>query len=363
MSLDESLKSSLKASVYLSPLDLAGAKGFERLDLHLDGRWAEDTFRSDGRLTLQFKKEKRSQYSPQSLESSFEGLTMDMDAGSRLRLRVARGKLAYWISGNEHAVSAEDISATVNLGAERFHILEFGAPLYGGEVDGRVWVDMENDPPRLTANMNVDSIRAEQLKELLVHFGKLKGRMSGRLQLVTDPKVVATGEFSVRHGILDHFEFFEWMGATFHLPSLNRVEFREASTDLRMDVATIALENLKLDADKVGLEGYFHVDKSGLVNSKLSLSFSRKLVQESPKLRPLLGLFREKVPFLVFDFQLSGHQDAMNFQWLQSDFKKRIQERIPNFIERAIEKRIDDIMTGTTSHSPPKSVPGSEAVR
>jgi hypothetical protein len=44
---------------------------------------------------------------------------------------------------------------------------------------------------------------------------------------------------------------------------------------------------------------------------------------------------------LTFDFQLSGWLHGMNFKWLQSDFKRRIQNSIPNFIERSIEKNIE----------------------
>ena len=45
-----------------------------------------------------------------------------------------------------------------------------------------------------------------------------------------------------------------------------------------------------------------------------------------------------------FDFRLSGSVDTMNFQWVPSAVKKKIQTRIPDFIERKIERNIDSLM-------------------
>ena len=43
----------------------------------------------------------------------------------------------------------------------------------------------------------------------------------------------------------------------------------------------------------------------------------------------------------AFDFKLSGELETMNFLWLESAFKKRLQDAIPGFIERKIERDIE----------------------
>ena len=55
-------------------------------------------------------------------------------------------------------------------------------------------------------------------------------------------------------------------------------------------------------------------------------------------------IFGDDIPMVLFNFQLSGRQEAMNFQWMPSPHKNMIQERIPNFVERIIERRIDEMM-------------------
>ena len=47
---------------------------------------------------------------------------------------------------------------------------------------------------------------------------------------------------------------------------------------------------------------------------------------------------------LGFDFQLSGNLSTMNFQWLPSEVKEKIQMRIPDFVERMIERNVDALM-------------------
>jgi hypothetical protein len=74
----------------------------------------------------------------------------------------------------------------------------------------------------------------------------------------------------------------------------------------------------------------------------------RDLLQTSSKFRPLLKVLQSDMPFLTFDFQLSGRVEAMNFKWLESDFKKKVQDYIPNFIERHIEKKVEEAINSIT---------------
>jgi hypothetical protein len=43
---------------------------------------------------------------------------------------------------------------------------------------------------------------------------------------------------------------------------------------------------------------------------------------------------------LRFDFKVSGYATALNVQWADSEVKKEIQSRVPDFIERIVEDRI-----------------------
>jgi hypothetical protein len=106
----------------------------------------------------------------------------------------------------------------------------------------------------------------------------------------------------------------------------------------------LKFKGILLSSGNVNISGDFAIDKNNLVASYLSLAFSKKLLDESAKFRPVLRIFGEDIPMVIFDFQLAGPQEALNFQWMPSPHKNMIQERIPNFVERIIERRIDEMM-------------------
>lgn len=79
-----------------------------------------------------------------------------------------------------------------------------------------------------------------------------------------------------------------------------------------------------------------------MVNSKLSLTASRQLLQRPAKFRPLLRLVGKNVDALTFEFRLSGNLNKMNFLWLESDFKRKLRAAIPGFMENAVERKIEE---------------------
>ena len=86
-----------------------------------------------------------------------------------------------------------------------------------------------------------------------------------------------------------------------------------------------------------------------MVSSRLSLALPRQLLKSSPKFQLLLALIGHKITSFGFDFQLSGPLKAINFKWLESDFKQQIQKFLPDFIERGIEKNIEDAIWSIAS--------------
>ena len=91
------------------------------------------------------------------------------------------------------------------------------------------------------------------------------------------------------------------------------------------------------------MQGYYRLFVNDLVSSKLSLGLSRRILETSPKFKSLLKLLGKEFSALDFNFQLSGSYNELNFKWLDSDFKEKLKERIPDFMERGIERKIKAI--------------------
>jgi len=68
------------------------------------------------------------------------------------------------------------------------------------------------------------------------------------------------------------------------------------------------------------------------------------LIGTSSKFKPLLKLLATDTAPLDFNFQLSGFLDRMNFKWLDSDFKKKLEKRLSPRIKRKIEKQIEEVI-------------------
>ena len=149
------------------------------------------------------------------------------------------------------------------------------------------------------------------------------------------------GNITIHDGRLNDFEFFKWLADFFSLPSLYKINFDTLSMDFFVDDNGARLDKINLDSEEITLDGYFRQYKNNLVASKISLGLPKELLASSPKFAPLLRILGGDFKLLQFDFQLSGILNAMNFKWLESDFKLKLQDSIPNFIEKKIERKIE----------------------
>jgi hypothetical protein len=149
---------------------------------------------------------------------------------------------------------------------------------------------------------------------------------------------------TVYDGTLTDLAFFNWLSDSFRLTDLRAIPFGRASARFSVNNEHAQLSNIHLQTEDVRVKGYFGVDGRDLVSSKLSVEFSRGLLSKSPEFKPILRIFSKEETHLGFDFQLSGKLNAMNFQWLPSEVKKKIQTRVPDFVERMIENNVDAMM-------------------
>ena len=108
--------------------------------------------------------------------------------------------------------------------------------------------------------------------------------------------------------------------------------------------SSIDFKELNLDSEDVKIKGYFKIGSDGLLSSKVRLALSKSVIAESAKFRPLLKILGNELDYLEFDFQLSGLKDAANFKWLESEFKARLRESIPGFIERGLERKVEGVI-------------------
>jgi hypothetical protein len=203
-------------------------------------------------------------------------------------------------------------------------------------------------PPRLKGSGELVGLNASHLEELLVHFSKIRGRLFSQINFSNDPRIELHGSIQLKDGQIRDFAFLKWLSESFSMDNVIQIDFQKASTAFSVTDEGAGIQDIWLEAKDVKIQGFFQVDQRSLVSSVLSLSFSRPFLQESPKLRPVVRMLDPQEDLYDFLFRLSGNQHAMNFQWIDSPVKSAIAQRVPDFIERIIERKIDRQTAGST---------------
>lgn len=317
---------------------------FKQADFALKGSLQPNSVTTDGTLNLYFTKAEDSNLSLERIKTDFEDFRITLSRFARLNIHSNTVDLRYWTNGNEHKIFFSDLKAFYNPVAGGLKFLRIYSQFYGGLLEGKAWVNIAKTPITINSQFLLKDCLSNRLGELLVHFSKIEGRLNSHLTLNKDPEFSLKGTLDIHDGRLNNFDFFVWMAETFAAPSVKQLKFQKLQTAFLVNKAGAHLTDIGLASDEVRVSGFFNVDKDNFVSSKLNLIFSRGLMYSSPKLRAILKMFDRETQSVDFDFQLSGGHDALNFQWLDSESKRRIQKRIPNFIERIIERRIDASM-------------------
>lgn len=319
---------------------------FRKMSLSFNGRLRDKVVAGDGVLGLSFNAKDAA--SPlERLQLSFSGARYDFGRLKRQSISLDAAAVECETGSNLYQIELHDLYAALRLEGKKSYDAGLRADCSSGELTGKARIDMEDFPPRVDATLRLNGVEANELRGLLVHFSKVRGSLFSQMKFSTYPRASLRGDISINEGSLRDFEFFKWLSDRFHLPSLRRIDFRRASFNFAVDERGARMQDIRLDSPDALIAGFFHLGESDMVTSKISLSLSKPVLRESRKFRRLLSLLRKDDPaYLQFDFQLSGLLHGMNFKWLESHFKRELQRRIPNFIERRLEQGIEDLLTG-----------------
>ncbi|MFH1640681.1 MAG: hypothetical protein ABIA66_01820, partial [Candidatus Omnitrophota bacterium] len=249
-------------------------------------------------------------------------------------------------ASNDYRISLDNLDTESRVSKGALTTVNFGSQFYGGSLNGEANISLKKFTPLIKAEIYVKDADTNRLDGILIHFSKIYGNISSEMNFVSSPLMTLEGKMHIENGHLKDFEFFKWLSELFVLPPLRRIDFNRASSDFLVSENGAELRNIRLDSRDVRLEGYFKLGQADLTSSKISLLFSYDLLNQSPKFSPLLKILQKELDQIAFDFQLAGNLHRMNFKWLKSDFKDKIQKAIPNFIERKIERNIEEFIEG-----------------
>ena len=346
----EPISLNLKFFSHPDDVERARLKNVKEIKIELTGALKDRFFKGDGILQLDFLQKEKTSAPLKKIGISFKELELDLDKYLNPGVHLQTADIVSETESNIYKISLNDFHASLFLENTRFKLIKFRSLLYDGFLEGQSRIDMALFPPKITSTMNVKDVSANKLEGLIAHFSKVFGRLVSQIYFSNYPDLNLKGSLLVRDGYLLNFEFFKWLANLFHLPSLTKIDFNTASSNFSVNTFGASLHDIDLYSQDVKLGGFFGLGENDFVTSKLSLTLSRKTMKESEKLKPLLKLLGEELIPLTFDFQLSGSLHGMNFQWLQSEFKSRLQSSIPNFMQRKFEKNLEEAISSISAN-------------
>ncbi|MEK6714663.1 MAG: AsmA-like C-terminal region-containing protein [Candidatus Omnitrophota bacterium] len=309
-------------------------------DLSIMGRLEKSEF--NGEMGLNFSRNIKNKIVQQKLNLRLSDAYFDLSCPEYLKIDAGEMKTEYHSGENQHKILLRDANILFFVKDNFLRLVNLNCKVYDGNLSGTGQINLANMPPKCDFNFLISNAGAGKFKDLLEYFSKVEGTLESSIRYKNYPYSTLSGRMDISNGYLNNFEFFKWLADFFVLPSLRRIDFDKVSFDFFVNGDAAKMENIKLVAKDVAAGGYFGIYSGDLVKSAVSLTLSKDIVNQSEKLKPLIRLLRENFTSLDFDFQLSGIFKAMNFQWLKSDFKNKVQDALPGFIERGIERKVEE---------------------
>jgi hypothetical protein len=344
VSQDKPILLDLKYSTSFSQLKnwTAESNSLKQIDLDLKGAFKDKIFTGSSNISFDFLKRKTGNLPLEEFTAGLEDLIFSFQNYPQVTASVRNASIFCRTDSADYNVGLQYLGMAIDLKNPKGKFCEFNSRFYDGKLKGRVWFDMSQVPPRITSYLRIKNATANKMENILEHFSKVHGKLSGQMRFRNFPALNLKGGLIISQGYIENFEFLKWLSGFFNLNSLKKIEFARATSNFSVDPEGAGLKDLHLASSNLAMAGAFHLGTNNMVASKLALTCNRGLLENSTKFKPLMRLVGKDVAALTFEFRLSGNLHGMNFLWLESDFKHKLREAIPGFMERSVEKKIEE---------------------
>lgn len=314
----------------------------QKYDIEIEGAVKEGVI--DCTAHFDSLRKKKDLFVPHRISFTFEKLMFVFPNQTHAGVSCKRTTLLYRSEKTVQRVYLGDSHFNLSLKGGCYRNFTIHSSLYEGYLKGEGTVDISGFPFKSSFRLDIQDVNIQQASSFVTDLYQVYGKANGTLFFRSFPQIQFWGNVEAKDGILDNVCFFIWLADFFRIPSLKKVPFSTLSLNFMITEDVASLNNIRLISTPLALDGYFHLYKSNLVSGIFSLGFSRRLLSESSKFRTLLRLLETKESSVEFEFKLSGLFETMNFKWLASDFKQKLEDLLSRNMERKIEKSIEEVI-------------------
>ena len=340
--LNDPIKLDLVFSSYLRQDPQQRKNNPKKFDIRLIGDFKDMTY--TGKVVYDFTNEYNGKINDEKINILLDKANFKFSCKRGMDVSINKLKMDYYKKNNTYKFLFTNFKNNINFNHMRFKFLNYTSEFFDGKLEGKGYFDTAMSPFGLSLIFDVNGLSTETMAGIVPFFSKIKGKMETQANYRNWPNKKFYGTLIVRDGTLSNLQFLDWLSKFFKIPQLNQIEFSDISANFLVNNDIASLQNISLTSEDVGVGGYFRLYDNQLINSRLSLFFSREVLEASPRFKLILKLLGKDFTDLGFDFQLSGLLHDINFKWLDSYFKKRVRDSIPDFIERGLERKIDNII-------------------
>ena len=314
----------------------------KQINMALKGAFKDKVFIGSSNISFDFLKKKTGNLPLEEFTAGLEDLILSFQNYPQVTASVKNADIFCRTDSSDYKAQLQYLGLAFDLKKPKVKFVEFNSQFYDGQFKGRAWFDMSQTPPKITSYLRIKNATANKMENILEHFSKVHGKLSGQMQFRNFPDLNLKGGVVIHQGYIENFEFLKWLSGFFNLDALRKIEFARATSNFSIDPEGAGIKDLHLASSDLTMAGAFHLGTNNMVASKLALTCSRDLLERSTKFKPLMRLVGKDVDALTFEFRLSGNLHQMNFLWLESDFKRKLRDAIPGFMERSVERKIEE---------------------
>ncbi|MBU1924609.1 MAG: hypothetical protein KKB82_01650, partial [Candidatus Omnitrophica bacterium] len=330
------------------------AKRIKKIGIKAAFAFKETVF--DAKMLTEILKGDSANQCKQAIETTFKDATLRLLAKFNLKLSAQRLFCSYSENDEPYAFALKNFESVFDCFSSEVFNVKFKSMFLEGGLYGKAKLSFQDRVLKPDIFLQITKVNAKDLSSIIYPafsvygglFSSLKDKINGKIFCRANykPEHIPRwqGQIAIQNGYLEDFQFSNWLADFFDITELKKIDFKTILFRFLIAGKAVKLEQISLDSEKVQLGGDFYLKENGLIEGKLSLNLPAVILKTSPKFNLLLALIGNAALQVGFDFQISGACDAINFKWLESDFKNRLQKILPGFIERGIEKKIERIM-------------------
>ena len=189
-------------------------------------------------------------------------------------------------------------------------------------------------------NLMLWETNAEEFLPKLGIQWPLKGKMTVKSTIrIQDSRIDLKGQFKITQGRIGPTPLLSGLADKTALESLREISFRKLAGNVEFKDGLWKFTDLKLLGENLGVWANLQwIDKYLL--GRVTLKFPEQAIRDSSALKWLVRFVGTK-NWVDLDFKIAGSAHAPRIQWLSGEFKRKLQSRLPPWLQGILASEIE----------------------